>query len=323
MLVADDIPEPGERPAHGRADRPAVASAPDAAGPGGARSGGHDRRRRSLIRRGLDDDGGTDDRADDKIVDGVRRRPRGVLRRLRRRRRGAPGLRRRRRPRRSATAPSPDDVDGWVTSSAWLELLGDDADGTGRARAHRHLADQRGRPQRPHRRARRGVRHGPDLGLPAPHRPARPWSELGVDLPGRVAVGFPSADTATGLPVLASTAAGAFGSLDFASNDFDAEFRAELATLVGASGRHRPRPGAHHGHPAGQVLGRRRPPKREWPTSATTPSSLVDTAPVVDATIVVVPLRGADRPPSAEPAARGAGARRAGRRHRGLTSRRP
>lgn len=49
----------------------------------------------------------------------------------------------------------------------------------------------------------------------------RPWTEIGgLDAWGAVEVGLPDADTAAGLPVLASVAVGHFGGTDFATNDF-------------------------------------------------------------------------------------------------------
>jgi hypothetical protein len=251
-----------------------------------------------VIRRGLDDDGGTDDRANDKIVmvcaadleaycaaygDDVEVRLASAAE-------TAEALR---------DGTLPDDVDGWVTSSAWLELLGDDAAALGEperiATSPISVAALSDRTD-----ALEEV-CGTDLIWDCLLRTAdAAWSDLGVDLPGRVAVGFPSADTATGLPVLASTAAGAFGSLDFASNDFDAEFRAELATLVSASG-------GTDGDPVRTMVTQRGKysaagaPDARVADLSNDAVVLVDTAPVVDATIVVVPLRGADRPPSAAP----------------------
>jgi hypothetical protein len=64
----------------------------------------------------------------------------------------------------------------------------------------------------------------------------RPWTEIGgLDAWGAVEVGLPDADTAAGLPVLASVAVGHFGGTDFAANDFTG-FDGWLARLAEPSG---------------------------------------------------------------------------------------
>lgn len=249
-----------------------------------------------LIRRGLDDGGGANDRADDKIVmvcaadleaycdaygDDVEVRLASAAD-------TAAALR---------DGTLPDDVDGWVTSSAWLELLGDDTDALGEpeliATSPISVAALTDRTD-----ALDEVCGQDPIWDCLLSSADAAWSDLGVDLPGRVAVGYPSADTAAGLPVLASTAAGAFGSLDFASNDFDAEFRAELATLVAASA-------STDRDPVRTMVTQRGKYSAAGAAEARVADlrndavDLVDTAPSVVATIVVAPLRGADRPPSA------------------------
>lgn len=129
-----------------------------------------------------------------------------------------------------------DDVDGWVTSAAWLELtesrserplgetmvlatsevvLASDAD---RAEALAALCE--------------GVPVWRCVGDAA----EQSWSSLGGDPRWRsLRTGLPDADTATGLSVLTSVAVGFFDGTDFAANDFP-ELRGWLTKLTDASG---------------------------------------------------------------------------------------
>jgi hypothetical protein len=126
-------------------------------------------------------------------------------------------------------------VDGWVTSAAWLEVTENRADGdVGEAvvlaaspvvlaavadRAEALTVLCAGAP------AWRCV--GDEAG--------QAWDTLGGDaLWGSLRTGLPDADTAVGLSVLASVAAGFFDGTDFAANDFD-DLRSWLSTLAEAS----------------------------------------------------------------------------------------
>jgi len=189
-----------------------------------------------------------------------------------------------------------DDVDGWVTSSAWLELLGPDADALGPAEplatspiAVAALADRAA--------ALDDLCGRQPLWGCLSAAAGASWAELGQDVPGSLAVGVPSADSALGLPVLASVAAGSLGGVAFASNDFDAEFRDQLASLVAASG-------GTDRDPAGTMVtqgGRYSAagaPQARIADLRDDAGVLLDATPEVLATIVVVPVRGGDDLPN-------------------------
>ena len=192
-----------------------------------------------------------------------------------------------------------DDVDGWVTSSAWLELLGGDADTLGAPErlatspiTVAALADRA--------RALDDLCAGQPLWDCLVASAGASWAELGGELPGHLAIGVPSADSAIGLPVLASAAAGSLGGVAFASNDFDADFRAQLASLVAASG------GTDRDPVRTMVTQRGRYSAAGAPRARVTDLHndavvLLDTTPEVVATIVVVPVRGGDDLPRAGP----------------------
>jgi hypothetical protein len=128
-----------------------------------------------------------------------------------------------------------EEVDAWVTSTAWLEV----AD----ARAPEALGD------------RRAVAMSSTLVATAPGRfeaiaelcegqdvwaclgdaAGDDWGDLGAGSPTwrELKVGLTDPDTAAGLPVLASAAAGFFGGTDFAANDPRfAEFEGWLANIA-------------------------------------------------------------------------------------------
>ena len=192
-----------------------------------------------------------------------------------------------------------DDVDGWVTSTAWLELLGDDAEALGDAELLASspvvvaaLADRMGDLDEL-------CGRDPLWGCLAAAAGAT-WDELGIDRPGRVEVGLPSADSALGLPVLASVAAGSFDGVEFASNDFDADFRARLGALVGPSGR-------ADADPVRTMVTQR----GRYSAAGTTAARVadlrnddvrpLDTSPAVLATIALVAVDGGDGLPSGAP----------------------
>lgn len=128
-----------------------------------------------------------------------------------------------------------DGIDGWFTSNAWLEVARSRApDGLDEVRpvastATVVLADDDRAAAVQELCGTRAVWRclGDEAG--------QPWGGLG-GTPGWGALksGVPDAGTVTGLGVLAAVAAGHFGSMDFATNDFDEiDFRSWLAQLVG------------------------------------------------------------------------------------------
>jgi hypothetical protein len=130
-----------------------------------------------------------------------------------------------------------DDVDGWFTTNAWVEVLAS------------RVPDAVARTQ-PAAVTRPVVLADPDRGSAIEglckddpvwrclgDHAGEAWSQLGGDARwGAVRTGVPDADSATGLGVLATVAAGYFGDADFATNDFDdGSFASWLSTLAGTS----------------------------------------------------------------------------------------
>jgi hypothetical protein len=130
-------------------------------------------------------------------------------------------------------AGNPNDLDVWVTTSSWLEVL--------EARAPEVIAEVRSLASTPAivaalpQRAEAietlctGQRLWACLGAGS----GTSWAELGQPaVPGVLSVGLTDPERDLGLPVLAAAAAGYFGDLDFASNDFDDGFRSALGNLT-------------------------------------------------------------------------------------------
>lgn len=126
------------------------------------------------------------------------------------------------------------DLDVWITTSAWVEIL--------EARHPNLVAEVRPLASSPAVIAAIPDRSPAIEATCADRRlweclgaaSGTPWAELGgAPAWGPLTVGLTDPDSATGLAVLASAAAGFFGNLDFASNDFDDGFRNWLANLVG------------------------------------------------------------------------------------------
>jgi hypothetical protein len=138
-------------------------------------------------------------------------------------------------------------VDAWITSTAWLEVAESRApDAIGDARA---IASSRGTvasaPDRSD--AIRELCGDQDVWRCLGDATGEAWDDLVAGAPagwGDLKVGMPDADLATGLPVIASAAAGFFGRADFVASDpaFDAEFASWLADLTGPSGPGDPDP---------------------------------------------------------------------------------
>ncbi|MDP1821282.1 MAG: substrate-binding domain-containing protein [Acidimicrobiales bacterium] len=189
-----------------------------------------------------------------------------------------------------------DDVDAWLTSSAWTEVLA--------ARAPGALADPVAVARTP-----------AVVSVAQPRAPAvltvcessitwaclgqnagAQWGSLGTGDPqwGALKFGLPVADSATGLAVIASVAVGSFGNADFAANDFGGDFAGQVQAIGSGSGPDPDpvatlvtRPGTYTAvgalHADAETVGER--------------AYTVMSEPTVFATAVLVQLRGADRVP--------------------------
>jgi hypothetical protein len=134
-----------------------------------------------------------------------------------------------------------ESTDGWVTTSAWLEVLesrapealGDDGELLATSTAIVAVEPDRTN-------AVSALCQGARLWRCLGDSAGVPWAELGSGGQpgwGPLQTGLPRADDASGLAVLASVAAGYFGSTDFARNDFDAtDFGPWLGQLADPSG---------------------------------------------------------------------------------------
>lgn len=126
-----------------------------------------------------------------------------------------------------------EDIDGWFTTNAWLEVLASrvpDAADTMQVAASTTpaLAVEAERGDAIERLCTASTTWR-CLG----DRAGQPWGDLGGDPRwGVLRTGVPSADTATGLGVLASAAAGYFDATTFAANDFDVAFDSWLGALA-------------------------------------------------------------------------------------------
>lgn len=198
-------------------------------------------------------------------------------------------------------APALDGVDGWVTSSAWVEVVDS------------RTSDRLG--------AAGLVATSPVIVAVDPIRAAAvtalcegealwgclgtnagaEWGELGSGGEatwGALKTGLPSADAAIGLSVLASAASGFFGGTDFASNDFESTgFRGWLGTLAEPSG-------TGERAPVATLVTARGKYTAVGDVAAAVGSRTVEVLepePAVEVSIVLVALRGGDRLPSGSP----------------------
>ena len=132
-----------------------------------------------------------------------------------------------------------EEGQAWVTTSAWTELTASRLDTSGRALGEvERLATSEVVVATIATRAPVLADACADMALwrCLGDAAGRPWTDIGgLDAWGAVEVGLPDADTATGLPVLASVTVGHFGGSDFAANDFTG-FDAWLARLAEPSG---------------------------------------------------------------------------------------
>ncbi len=129
------------------------------------------------------------------------------------------------------------DVDGWVTSAAWLEVARSRTEAVEDAGTVEVLASSEVAVAVDEDRADAVADHcaGASIWRCLGDSAGRPWSDLGGDARwGPLRTGLPDADTAVGLSVAASVAAGFFGDAEFAANDFT-ELRPWLADLAAPS----------------------------------------------------------------------------------------
>jgi hypothetical protein len=192
-----------------------------------------------------------------------------------------------------------DDVDAWITTSAWVEVIETRAPGSlGQAEAVASsdvavgvVPDRAG--------AVDALCDGRTVWRCLGDDAGRGWGELGGETSwGPLRTGLPAADSAVGLPILASAASGYFGHLDFAANDF-AELRGWLADLADASG-------GGERDPLGVMVTRIGSYSAAGTTAAqletiTRPVEGRATAPPVAATVVAVPVPGRDGLPDLGP----------------------
>jgi hypothetical protein len=142
--------------------------------------------------------------------------------------------------------PLADDVDAWITSTAWLEVV--------ESRAPDALGDAHAIATSPTTVATAPGRHeaiadlcsGDDIWQCLGAAAGSDWADLGDGSHPEwreLKVGLTDPDLAQGLPVLASAAAGYFGGTDFASNDLElSDFEIWLGNLAQPSAAGDPNP---------------------------------------------------------------------------------
>lgn len=138
-----------------------------------------------------------------------------------------------------------DDVDGWITTTAWVEVVESRApEAVGSvdplATSPTVVATAPGRFE-----AITDLCGGEDVWACLGGAAGRDWADLGAGSPAwrELKVGLTDPDSATGLSVLASAAAGFFGSTSFAANDpAFPEFEGWLSTLAEPSATGDPDP---------------------------------------------------------------------------------
>ena len=133
-----------------------------------------------------------------------------------------------------------DGVDGWLTTSAWVEVV--DSRAPGRLGDSLLIATSpvvvAVDPSRAE--AVTALCQGESIWACLGTNAGAGWGGLGSGQAswGTLRTGLPSANAAIGLPVIAAAASGFFGGTDFASNDFDATgFRDWLAGFTEPSGK--------------------------------------------------------------------------------------
>jgi hypothetical protein len=184
------------------------------------------------------------------------------------------------------------DVDAWITTSAWTEVVSSRRPGVlGAAEAVGTspvvVAVDPARTG-----AVEAMCGAQALWRCLGDRAGAGWGDLGGDpRGGSLKTGLPRADTALGLPVLASVAAGFFGGTDFASNDFDAQgLPSWVGSLTGPSG-------AGDRDPIGTLVTRKGTYSAVGTLQALTAGRAADALapePTVPATVVVARVAGGD-----------------------------
>ena len=195
-----------------------------------------------------------------------------------------------------------DDVDGWITSSAWLEVT-DTADGgkpTGELEALASSPVAASAADGPAGQAVVDLCRGQRLWACLGANAGQSWSALGhPTVPGSLDVGVTDADTALGLPVLASIGGGTFGNLDYASNDFGGDFPSRIAALKRPSNGTDPTPLTTMITQTGKYAAASSTKAEQ--DAVARPVQPVTLDPAVTATVVLVRIPGGDDLPSGDP----------------------
>lgn len=184
------------------------------------------------------------------------------------------------------------DVDAWITSSAWTEVVASRRPGALAALEAVATSPVVVAIDPSRTAAVQALCDGEALWRCLGDRAGAAWADLGGDARwGTLKTGLPDADSALGLPVLASVAAGFFRSVDFASNDFDAQgLPGWLAALADPSRGGDP-------DPAGTLVTRRGTYSAAGTVEVSArnrAADLLEATPAVSATIVVAAVGGAD-----------------------------
>lgn len=192
-----------------------------------------------------------------------------------------------------------DGVDAWVTTSAWTEVVasrapGRLADPVALATSPVVVATDQNRTQ-----AVTALCGSSPLWKCLGDNAGAEWQTLDGDPRwGALKTGLPDADSATGLSVLASVASGFLGSTDFATNDF------EPAGLPSWLGRLAAPSGAGERDPVGTLVTTRGKYTGVGDLRAavrTRPVDVLEPAPAIVATVVLVHIGPGDALPSATP----------------------
>jgi hypothetical protein len=183
-----------------------------------------------------------------------------------------------------------EDVAGWVTSSAWAEVLDTRAPEQVEEVVALGVSPVAVAVDPARSEALADTCSDRTLWRCLGDESGRAWADLGGDPGwGALKVGLPTQQSASGLAILASVASGFFGTTDFASNDFDASgFGPWLASLAAPSGAGEEDPvvtlvtarGKYSGAGAVQAV------------AQSHPVDVLAPLPEIDTTIVLVTLEG-------------------------------
>lgn len=195
-----------------------------------------------------------------------------------------------------ARSPVLDGVDGWITTSAWVEVV--ESRAAGRLGEASSVASSStvvaADPDRAA--AVSALCEGEALWDCLGTNAGTEWADLGPGDPswGPLKTGLPSADSAVGLPVVAAASAGFFGGTEFARNDFDPTgFRGWLTQLTEPSR-------AGERSPIGTLVTSRGKYTAVGDVAAAVGARQVTVieTPRVDATVVLVPFTDGDPLPA-------------------------